>query len=393
MGFIKTRTLPQSYVNTSPTYEIRTLSDFPNQPIDNIIYLEANTTYRIIGIVDLLGVRLVCKGIVGILGDTSETSFLYSVGLITQPLITTSYSLVIQNISIIAVIGFDIDGGGTAALDWIAVNFLGVLTIGTFKNYSNLVLTLCAWFDTQGLTIDGTTGTTSIAESLLSCAAGGTLINIAPTAIIQRRFRIKYCAVIIPVGAVGVNVSAGASIPNDMHILLDVNFSGGSANYITGITANDTRSRWDGNRGIDNSGNSGYYSMDNNATTTVIATANVFVKIAGTTTPRNLQRFTHTNNRLTYTGVIVRSFGVWATTSLTAGNNQTLQTEIRHYNSSNVLIDSSASPRSTTSGTNRAENVVAFLPIIMQTGDYVEVWVANGNKTNVKATELIVMVR
>jgi hypothetical protein len=393
MGFIKTRTLPQSYVNTSPAYEIRTLSDFPNQPIDNIIYLEANTTYRIIGIVDLLGVRLVCKGIVGILGDTSETSFLYSVGLITQPLITTSYSLVIQNISIIAVIGFDINGGGTAALDWIAVNFIGVLTVGTFKNYANLVLTLCAWFDTQGLTIDGTTGTTSIAQSLLSCAAGGTLINIAPTAIIQRRFRMIFCAVIVPVGAVGVNVSAGASIPTDMHILIDMGFSGGSANYVIGITANDNRSRWNENRGIDNSANSGYYSMNDNATATVIATPNVFVKIAGTTTAGTLQRFTHANNRLTYTGILARSFGIWAAASLQAGSNQILQLQIRRYNSAGVLQERSISPRATTSNNNRAESIPCYLSVTMQPNDYIEVWVANGNNTNVTATELILMVR
>ena len=393
MGFQKSRTVPQKFINTSPTYEIRSLSDFPNQPIDGIIYLDPDTNYIITGTVDLMGARIVCKGIAAILGVTSETSFLYSVGLITQPLITTGFSLVMQNISITAVIGFDIDGGGTAALDWEAVNFLGVLTIGTFKNYANLVITLSAWFSSQGLTVDGTTGTTSIAQSILSCAAGGTLIDIASTAIIQRRFRVTFCAIIVPVGAVGINVSLGASIPDDMHILLDVSFSGGSANYVQGITANDNRSRWDGNRGIDNSGNSGYYSMDNNVTQTVIPASNTFVKIAGTTTPKSLQRFTHADNRLTYAGVITRSFGVWATTSLTAGNNNTLQTEIRHYDSSNVLIDSSASPRSTTSGANRAENVTAFLPILMHTGDYVEVWVANGNNTNVRATELIVMIR
>lgn len=395
MDLIK-RGAPIEIVNTYPNYAIRSLEDFPNRPTDGVIYLDADTSYMIYGTVDLLGLRIVCKGIVSIFGSSSETAYLQSTGLAAgRSLISTAYSLPIQNITIQSVGAgrvFDVDGGGTAAIDWVAFNIVDC-EIGTIRNVSNFIVSNSAWFDCYGIIFSDGVGTVSFDLSLLTTAAGQTLISIDSSVVITRRFRVLFSSVLVPVGSVGIALAVGASIPVDMFILTDVGFSGGSLDYLTGITALDNRARFSDCRGIDNSANTGYYAMDNNNVATDIPSANTFVKIAGNTSAGILQRFTHTNNRLTYDGILVRTFGFWATASGLAGSNNTLQLQIRRYNSANVLQEVSASTRSTTSGNNRAENMTTFIPMNMQPNDYIEVWISNSNATNVTVTELIVMIR
>jgi hypothetical protein len=384
------------YVRNNPTIEIRQIADFPNPAIDGVIYLEADKNYRIFGTIDLLGARLECRGICAIFGESSETSYLASSGLTAGvALITTAYSLPMQNLSIQDVGAgrvFDIDGLGTAAIDWIALNILSC-EVGTVKNVTNFIVSKSAWLTSYGLIFDGTVGTLSFDLMLMTSITAETLITFAATAVISRRFRVLFSSIVIPLGGVGIDFIAGFSVPTDMVILTDVGFSGGSLTYVTGLTANDNRSRWNECRGIDNSSNAGYYSMDNNAVPTIIGVPNTFYKIAGTTTAGALQRFTHSNNRLTYTGVLVRSFGVWVAASAEAGANNTIQVQIRRYDAANVLQEVSASTRSTTSGINRAENIATMLPVTMHPNDYIEVWIANSTSTNTTARELIVMVR
>lgn len=385
-------------------HKIYSIDDFPQAPINGVIYLPANSNYQIIGqitpsgerVLDLHGYRLVCLGVVAIFGLSSETSYLTSTGLTSGALITTQYSLPMQNLSITDIGGgaqvFDIDGAGTAAIDWIALNLINC-KIGTVKNITNFIVSKSFWGNSYGLIFDGAVGTISFDLTLFTVAAAQTLITFAATLIISRRFRVLVSSVVAIAGTTGLNFIAGASVPTDMFILSDVGFTGGSANYVVGLTAQDNRSRWNECRGVDNSANTGYYSMDNNAVPTLIGVPNTFYKIAGTTTAGLLQRFTHSNNRLTYTGVLVRTFGVWATCSAEAGANNTLQVQIQRYNSANVLQEVSASTRSTTSGNNRAENMTTFLPVTMQPNDYIEIWISNGSNTNTTATELIVMIR
>lgn len=384
-------------------HKIYDLSDFPQPPQNGVLYLPANTDYEIIGqptpsgdrVLDLQGNRIVCLGIVSIFGLSSETSYITSTGLTSGALITTQYSLPIQNLTILNVDGgatvFDISGGGTAALDWEAFNMINC-KIGTIANATNFVVGKSFWGNCYGLIFTGSIGTISFDLSLFVCAAGQTFITLSAALTITARFRMLFCRIASLAGATAINVVVGAVIPTDMFILTDVGFSGLGA-YITGLTANDNRSRWAECRGIDNSANSGYYYMDNNNVPTIIGVPNTFYKIAGTTTAGVLQRFTHANNRLTYTGVLTRTFGVWVACSAEAGANNTIQVQIQRYNAANVLQEVSASTRSTTSGINRAENIVTMLPVTMQTGDYLEIWIANSTSTNTTATELIVMVR
>jgi len=299
--------LSQEFIDNSPNFTIRSISDFPNQAINGVIYLEADTVYTYVGIVDLHGLRIVCKGRVGFIGLTSENSFLTSSGLgAGVPLITATAGtdVTIRNLTIFNVttgIVFNVSGGGVAQINFTAFNLFSC-NVGTLNNTANIIFLNCVLVDCYGLIFDTAVGTISFSQTNMSVPVGQTLMTLAATLVVSRRFRILNSPISVPVGAIGINFVAGVSIPTDMVVLTDVGFSGGSANYVVGLTANDLRSRWNENRGIDNSANSGYYSMDNNTTATVMGTPNVFVKIAGTTIAGTLQRFTHANNRLTYTG-------------------------------------------------------------------------------------------
>jgi hypothetical protein len=369
---------------------VKSLSGFP-APVGGVILLPADSNWQISGTIDLQGNRIECAGVVSINGVSSGTSILQSTGL-AGALITTAYALTMQNLTLTADLVFNIDGGGTAAIGFGAVNLIDCAAIGTIQNVANFNVVNSAWRNTTACVFDGTVGTTRF----LNCAfdvSSGTLFTVSATAVITRRLTFNLCGMVVASGAVGIDIISGASIPNDMFILDDVGFTGASTTYIQGILADDNRNRWIGCRGIQNDTNSAYYFMQNNATATVIAAINTFVDIAGTTTAGDLQRFTHSNNRATYVGVLNRPFLASAVCTLTAGNNQTISMRFVVRNAANVIIATSPAIDVTTSGTGRSENIKVEFPISLNTGDYVRAQVANSNVTNVVVNDLIVIVR
>lgn len=381
-------------IGSYPEINIYSLADFPQPPINGVLYLPAELDYKIWGNVDLQGCRIVCLGICSILGASSETSFLTSTGLTSGALISTSYSLPIQNITIYNIRGgatvFNITGGGVAALDWQAFNLLDC-NIGTVTSPTNFVVSKSFWGTCYGLIFLGTISTISTDLSLITVAAAQTFITLSATLVVNSRFRFLFSRIVVAAGAVGIATVAGVSIPNDMFILTDVGFSG-AGTYITGITGLDNRSRWATCRGIQNSANSAYYYMDNNAVVTVIGAPNTFTKIAGTTTAGIIQRFTHTDNRVTYTGILTEQFAISATASGTStGTSPTIRLQIRHYDSGGVLLATSATAETNINNANRAENMTAFLSTSVSTGDYVELWVSSSNGANVTVVSLSLM--
>lgn len=358
-------------------------ADFP-AAVAGVITLPADTNWIITQAVDLLGDRLVCAGIVAIHGVSSETAYLSSTGLVgSDALITTNYSLPLQNLTITSTSApaLDIGGGINTALDWTKVNFLNTPDTGTIKDIGNFVGVILSWLNSGGLIFDGTAATIALSNTLFATSSG-TALTLAATLVVSRRFRVIDCAFSIGAAAVGIDFVAGASVPIDQFLVRGCNFSGASATYYTGITPQDDISDWAMNKGIPNSENSGEFSMEGNATATVIANTADFVKAAGTTIVGDIQRFTHSNNRLTYLGAIQRTFSISMSLSLTAGNNNICRAMVRHYNSSDVLIKSSFAPNITSNGAGRAENVAAFLTTNLSSGDYLEIWVRNTSAVN-----------
>jgi len=366
-------------------------NDFP-APISGVITLQDNYTYFITSTVDLTGDRLVAGQNTTIIGGSSENCFLKSTGLsASTALITSSWSLPMRNFTITHGTALNLDGGAnqaTVALDWFGVNFTSCATVGTIKNYSNFIMSDCALLSSANMTFDGTIGTVGFINCLFSGIAGQTTLNFPSTLTITRRIRAIYSSFVAFGGATAIFVSPSAVIPVESYVLDTINFSGG-ATYTGGLDYTSNTAFFSNCKGIVNSSAIAQMHFNNNATATVVGAANTFVKIAGTTTPNAInQKFTHTNNRLTYSGGINRSFKIGAVCSVSANNGQVIS--VRVAKNGVTLEDSEA--QATISANGRFENLKCQTIIEMTTNDYVELFLANSANTNVTAQELNVIV-
>lgn len=381
--------------STSPSFVmVSSKSDLP-PPSGGVITLVDNYTYFFTTTVDLTGDRLVAGRNTTILGGSSENCRIKSTGLVGTALISSAWSMPMRNITIEANVALNLDASANAnqALDWFGVNFTDCATIGTIKTYNNVLFTDCGFLNSAGLTFDGTIATVGVISSIFDCRSSGTVITLPSTATITRRLRIIYSSFVVLSGETGINVNASASIPVEGYILDTVNFSGGGT-YTNGVTFSDNKALFLNCVGIQNSASIAHMTMINNATATDIVTQSVAVKVAGTTTSQSItQKFSHSNNRATYTGAIEKPFRVTAIFSFTAGNNNV----VSGYIAKNGTIISNSEASSTANITGgligRAENVAVQTVVQLAQNDYLEVWVANNSaNTDITVSDLSVII-
>jgi hypothetical protein len=372
---------------------VNSKTDFPSA-VSGVITLLDNVTYFITKIVDITGDRLVGGQNTTIIGGSSENCFLISTGLSSSTaLISSAWSLPMRNISIThgTALNLDATGNSTAALDWFGVNFTNCPIVGMIKSYSNFIMSDCALLNSANMEFDGTMGTVGFVNSLFSGTASQTILNFPSTLTITRRIRCIYSSFIAFSGATAINVDASAVIPVESYILDTVNFSGG-ATYTGGVTYIDNKAFFSNCKGIVNSSAIGQMYYTNNTTQNTIATTNVFEKIVGTTTAGSInQKFSHTSNRLTYTGGLARSFKVTAFLSAQATVTNATTILVRIAKNGVTIAESEA--QATTSSTLRNESLPSQAIIEMTTNDFVEMYIANAtNANNLLVTELNVVI-
>lgn len=356
------------------------LADLPTASA-GVITLAANATYFFTKTVDLAGARLVAGQNTTILGTSSENARIKSTGLVGLALLTSAWTLPLRNITIESAIALDLDAAGNPdqALDWFGVNFTDCATVGTIANYGNVILTDCALINSANLTFDGTINTVGVISSLFSGVSGQTTVIVPATATIVRRLRIIYSAISTPSTATGISFSASASVPEEGYILDSCNFSG-AGTYVTGVTSTSDKALFVNNVGITNTSANGQMYMHGNATATTVAAANTYYKVAGTTTagPDN-SKFTHSNNRLTYSGAISRQFLVVCSVSFTAGTNDICR--FGFYASAGAAVRTGSTVLATANIAaglfGRAESVTMQDIITMSNGQYIEVHCEN----------------
>jgi hypothetical protein len=399
MGFLEQYARFNNFLESTKIEFIDKVEDFP-EAVSGVITLLDNQTYFITTTVDLLGARIVCGQNTTLIGGSSENCILKSTGLsASTALITSQYSLPMRNLSITHGTALDLNGSGTAtaALDWFGVNFLdcnssgGGSGVGTVQNYSNFIMSDCALLNSSGMTFNGTIGTVGFTQCLFSGVAAQTTLNFPSTLTITRRIRVTYSSFVAFGGATAINVSTSAVIPVEGYILDTVNFSGG-ATYTAGVQFNDNKALFTNCKGIGNSAEIGQAYYTNNTTQNTIATTGVFEKIVGTTTasPVN-QKFTHTDNRLTYTGGITRSFRVTASCSAQAITTNATIILVRAAKNGTTIAESES--QATTSATGRNENFYSQAIVELTTNDFLELFIANAtNANNLLVTELNMIV-
>jgi hypothetical protein len=363
-------------------------SDFPAASA-GVITLLNGISYFITTTVDLMGDRIVCGQNTVILGASSENCYLKSTGLsASTALITSVYSLPIRNISFTHDKVFDLDGDGvTTALDWFGINFVNCASVGTIKDYSNFVMGDSAFLNASGMTFDGSIGTIAFGNCLFDTSTGGTAIILPSTLTVSRRFRIIYSSFVTLSGETSISVNASAVISDERYILDTVNFSGGGT-YISGVNQTSNKTLFTNCVGIANTSTRGFYYMVNNTTNTPIGApnVNVWVKALGTTTAdSNNSKFTHLDNRLTYTGAFNTSFLVTVNAAVRAGaSNQNISIGIAKNGT--ILTNSEMTIRTSTSNQEHPGSTQYQIDLV--TNDYVELFVKNTNSTDVRVSDL-----
>ena len=370
--------LTKADIDNNITY-ITTKSDLPSS-VAGIITLQPGN-YMITNHIDLTGDRLVMAGDTVLFGASSETASITSTGLTGNPLITSIYDLPMRNLEIrnVPTAVNLVDNTGTKALDWTAVNFINCQEVGLISGYSNFVQSFSVFINCGKLRFEGSIGTVSFDSTLWSGVIGKAL-EFATNFVSLRRIRIVFSAINVTGSNIFVDLPTTATVNANRFIIFKSDFSGGGQ-YLsaTGVQATDNKAQFDSNTGIDNSSTLAYYTMQNNATATVIGALSTPIKVAGTTVNSTLtQKFTHTNNRVTYTGAINESFKVNVNLSLSSGNNN----EVGVYVAKNgVEIDESETYLTTNSG-GKVENGFCQLITNLSQGDYIEVWVENATAIN-----------
>ena len=286
---------------------ITQLSDLPTA-IAGVINLVPSKTYEFLGNIDLVGNRLESTGITVIKGSSSEVASITSTGLGAGiPLLTTQTTTVLQNITFKNIdTCFFVSGNAdpNKALDWDKFNIENCPNIGVIENVSNFLLTNSAFLNSSNLIFDGTINTIGFLNCLFTNFNNGTTSIVIPSsATIARRLKIVDSSMIATGTASAINFNVLATAPSQSYVLSTVNFSGGGT-YLQGVQSSSNKALFFNCIGIPNSRSLCEYYASTILPTT-IPLANTFYKINCLTSPDPLnQKFTHTNNRATYTGTL-----------------------------------------------------------------------------------------
>jgi hypothetical protein len=349
-----------------------------------VITLLDNYTYYFTGTVDLTGDRLVCGNNTVILGSSSENCRIKSTGLTDTPLISSSYSLPIRNISIEADLALHLDatGNSTAALDWFGVNFVDCNQIGLIKGYSNFIMLDSAFLNSAELIFDGTIGTVGFNQCLLSGAVSSLdVVKFAGSCVITRRARFNLCSFVNVGGGFALNVVDGATIPNESLLVDTCSFSG-PGTKLGGVAADYSRNEllYSHNKGINNTFVNGQMYMQGNSTATVVSATNTFYKVAGITLPSaDNSKYAHTSNRLTNQAAIARKYLIQASVSFSTSSGNIC--EFGFYDSKLGSVRVPSRTRATANTGGKAEDISFFCVVEHSLGDYIEVHVANTSST------------
>lgn len=361
---------------------VDSLVDFPS-PVGNVITLDEYTTYHITLDLDLEGHRLVCTGPTALRGGTDLTSKITSTLSDGEVLITAADSLYLANLSLSTnstAVLFDINGVGKVKphVELEDINLLQG-TIGTLSNLYDFT-----WKGggadqiSGGLILSGNFNHVTIEDVDIEELESGVVgLTLDASLVVTERFNMRYSIFEVEPGGVGISISSLISIPPEA---LEINFTRfeGAGTYLTGITESDNRVRFRECVGITNSASQAQYEWEANATATSFTSSGVFVKAQGTSNPNvNNKCFTHSDNRATYTGAIIRNFRILAISSLTGTSNNVAMLAV--YKNG---VKASVKQESTLNSSGRSENICVSCNIVLDPNDYVEVWIANKNSTS-----------
>lgn len=288
-------------VNSNLVY-VYSLADLPT-PVGTTITLDATKMYIFSGFVNISPNHLNLNG-AGLRGtDPSKDAVMSTVaGAVLR---SSAVSVFIENLAVVPLStgtqAYDFTGGltnfcnifsGCSVLD----NGVGSLGVGQINGFRAITIQKNYWKCNNGVKISGTIGKLTSSYNFISDMPAGTGIEIMTGSnILDIDIANNYFENIFT----GIKINTSTIDRGRM----TTNMFRGVTNFLVGFDSFTREWEMISNSNVPNSRAFAYISMDANSTTTTMANAATFYKIAGITAVTNAKRFTTlVTNRLTYTG-------------------------------------------------------------------------------------------
>ena len=365
----------QSSANTRNNFVlVKSVSDLP-APVGGVITLASGTTYEVNGTIVLTSkINLNGCYLVGV--DANVDKLVYTPGsgelftgtkggtIKTLTLAATTAGSKLFNLDLPAtenilvrdaIIAHCKDVGlvkGGNIIFFSVINYAGNTNGITYQNNTTLLLDNTAWFSTNGGTFEKLVGSFSLIEKL-----GG------------------FCQPMSANSATALDVSGITSIAEGGN-LKNTAFVG-TGTKVTGTFSKKWEVEAAGLNTEKDAVATGTLYVSSSAST-IIATGNTPVKVAGTTTATELTRFTSpVNNRLMYDGTKTRTFIVTAAISVTGTSGSNVYSFYIFKNGAEITASRQRTKVSSTVGDVQIVTIVCT--VTLSPGDYVELWTENNS--------------
>ena len=375
---------PQA-ANPNNVIAISDATDFP-APAAGVITLADNTSYRIIGNVDIGTDRLVLGNNTKLYGTNRFTDGLTYTG--TGIMITATSGHLLEEMNFTCSSGQFMSLTGVGAETCVYTNCFIVScdTVGTIASWRTVVFrsfsVVSATNATNGrLLFSGTCEAFNMDNSFWGSFTAGTMIDLG-TATFDR--------VQIPGGnrfitSPGVTALSGAASSANLTTngrgLVESNIFNGTGTAISTITPFDLKWTFQGNSGIEDSHQDAAFSATGNTTATVISTAStpVIVDLGATAVQYKTHRFSvSTGGLITYNGLtemdFTAIFNIYA--DVASGTNKVLNFYIAK---NGTVLTESISTRSFDAGD--PGSLISQAIVTLETGDTLALWVENTTDT------------
>lgn len=361
---------------------VESISDFPTA-VSSVITLAANTRYQINKAIDVGDARFVFSSGSEIVGVSASLSSITTT-TVSAVFTGTSVRMYVRGLTVDAPSAselFKFDGGGTHGLE--LRNIIATTLTAVFCECSSAVRS-----EFDNLTISGGTnifkflGTHGSAIfSRVGCVGfTGTCVDLG-TAVFSGILMTTLGIVGTGAGDIGLSGAAGnANITAEgVAAVTDVNFLG-TTTVLSGITQNDTKFAFQGNKGIKDTRPHGQVFINGNATTTSIASTDTPVVMDGGTgfAAASEEHFTaSTAGRLTYDGL--EDLSVLVLASISGTGSSSTHTFKLYVAKNGVVIAESGVAQEYTSTASASISLISMVDIVQD--DYLEVWIENKTGT------------
>lgn len=362
--------------------DIAAVTDFP-AAVANVITLPDNTSYRIVGNVDLLGARLVTGNNSSIVGQVPYYSSLRSTGIANaSPMITAASGFQIDNLNLIAPTIFSCYGNAATSLySFWRSTFSASQQIGNINGASMVSLNTCTSTPSGNVSFQGNISGVMIQSCTMKGLGGNTaaMFYLDPTLVMTGRMRFFMNNFDPGNGGTGIVVSNTANIVQSEGLWVDSNaFEDGISEAVSGIdvtTSNKIIAFNNVNLVSSIAAGQTYLTAPN-----VIAIANTvsYFKMTGVySTGQNTTKFTENGTgRLQYVGALSIRVKIAASVTFVTGKaNDVCSFGI--YDSTRGNIAAESIQTMTAGSTTQPQNVGLLYIASMTPNSYVEVWGRN----------------